>query len=139
MKTSLINAVLSQIEGNDVTIDTASEYAIQTAIDAGNYGADGGYSGFIYHVELAEFFERNRKDILDLAKEYVSECGYGSIDEMCRSWKCMSGIDSVMMVLLEGESHEDYTQVADGFAWFALEDAGRWLEDNHETEEEDEA
>jgi len=47
-------------------------------------------------------------------------------------------IDSVMMVLLEGESHEDYTQVADGFAWFALEEVGRWLEDNHETEEEDE-
>jgi len=82
--------------------------------------------------------EDNRRDILALAKEYVSDLGHSSIDEMCKNWKCMRGIDSVMMVLLEGESHEDYTQVADGFAWFALEEVGRWLEDNHETEEEDE-
>jgi hypothetical protein len=139
MKTSLINAVLSQIEGNNVDIDTADKDTIQTAIDAGNHGADGGYSGFIWHDELAKFFEDNRKDILAMAKEDYSEFGYGSIDEMCKDWKCMKGIDSVMMVLLDGESHEDYTQVADGFAWYALEMVGRWLEDSYEeTEEEDE-
>lgn len=138
MKTSLINAVLSQIEGNYVDINTADRDTIQTAIDAGNHGANGGYSGFICHAELAEFFERNRKDILDLAKEYAADFGV-TIDEMCKGWKCMRGIDSVLMVLLDGRDHDDYTQVADGFAWFALEDAGRWLEDNYtETEEEDE-
>jgi len=138
MKESLINAVLSQIEGNDVDLDTADKDTIQVAKDAGSNGADAGWSGFTYYSDTIEFFESNRKDILNLAKEYAEESGQ-TVDEMCKHWRCMDGVDSVLMVLLDGEDHDDYTQVANGFAWFALEEVGRWLEDNHETEEEDEA
>ena len=95
----------------------------ESASDIANYGADGGVNGFIYHVDTVAFYESNKGNINEMASNM------GETDFLCEfvaSFNCVElEADEVEQALEEGDSNEDYTQVANALAWFALEETAR--------------
>lgn len=88
-------------------------------IQAGQYGADAGWNGFIYYGECCEFYDNNETKIYELLRDQASEMGFGNVDEM------ISGFGrSDMLDTPEGRKNL--------LAWFALEEVGRWLEDKED-------
>lgn len=84
-------------------------------IDAGNHGADSGFSGFTYNTDAVEFYDTNEEAIYDLLRETAESMGNKNIDELVSTF-----------------SRSDMLDTAEGrkvlLAWFALEEVGRWLE-----------
>ena len=93
-------------------------------IDAGNHGADAGWGGFTYTTDCVDFYDANEEAIWELLRE--------SADDM--------GVKPLELVASFGRA--DMAEDASGFknllAWFALEEAGRWLESQAERDAEGE-
>ena len=93
-----------------------SELELSSIRDAGNYGADSGFGGFTYTADGADFYDANEDLIYDLLRDDADSMGYDSPDAMVATF-----------------NHSDMLDTPDGrkclLAWFALEQAGRWLED----------
>ena len=85
--------------------------------EAGEHGADAGWAGFTYTVDGAEFYRANAADIDELLQEMADALGHKNVAEMVSTF-----------------TRADMTDTRDGhdclLAWFALEEVGRWLEDN---------
>ncbi|MEO0514740.1 MAG: hypothetical protein AAF086_05525 [Planctomycetota bacterium] len=109
IRKQLINAIREHAELDD-----------EQMIDAANYGADAGFSRFIYTDDAAAFFDRHGDLIWDLAVELVENLGEAN---------------PLAMIAKFGRS--DMSHSLNGFktlmAWFALEEAGRHLK--HQQEE----
>jgi hypothetical protein len=98
-------------------------------IDAGRHGADAGWGGFSYTKDCCEFYEANKEEIWELLREAADG----------------QGLKPLELVAQFGRS--DMADDPDGLenllAWFALEEVGRWLEDNRsegdDFEEEEES
>ncbi len=119
---SLIRAVIRQLGGTDSLEDVAK------------HGADGGFAGFTYTKEAAEFFKRHRAAISDLVKTYADDFGSTSI-QVVEGFKCFKGADAEtkesigrMLYGAPLKTDEDYT-VANCLAWFALEETARAMTD----------
>jgi len=102
--------------------------AIQSAIDAANHGADGGFHGFIYHDECRGFVRRNKSAILDELREF------GDPIETARGFRCLGRVDysaeAVGSVLYgDGSDAGDAAgMIYSAVAWFALETVGNAIE-----------
>lgn len=87
--------------------------------DAGNYGADGGFAGFTYTADGAEFTDKNAALLDELLQEDAEEFGYDDVSKFVATFQ-----------------RADMTDTLDGYkcllAWYALETAGRWLEQRKE-------
>lgn len=96
----------------------------ESASDIAAYGAEGGVNGFIYHVDTVAFYEANKGNIHALARDAAEEAdGSNLLSEFLASFNCVDlQADEVERALEDGYSNEDYTQVANAFAWFALEE-----------------
>ena len=85
--------------------------------DAGNYGADGGFSGFIHYEESYDFYDNNKTLIHEFCQSQAEDLGY-------KNW----------MSMFAEFNRADMLEQEDGFkvlaGWFVLEEVGRWLEDN---------
>lgn len=83
---------------------------------AGKHGADSGYGGFTYTKDAAQFYQENKELIWELLVESAEDQGM-NVPTMIGSF-----------------GRVDMAETPDGFenllAWFALEEAGRWLEDH---------
>jgi hypothetical protein len=103
------------------------------------HGADGGFSGFIYHRETIAFFLHNRKDIIKNLEITAGELGVDII-KMVQNFGVFrySAPPSPSMVgkaLWDtSKVQEDLTHLYNVFAWFCLEEISniwyRYLEDN---------
>lgn len=86
---------------------------------AGEHGADAGWAGFTYTTDCVDFYNANRDDIWELAREMADSIG---------------GRDYTVPALVASFNSADMADTADGFAnllaWFTLEEVGRWLEDD---------
>lgn len=93
-----------------------------------NYGADGGFNGFIYYADTVAFFDANRADIIKLAKELADECGETGFLKMATGFKCFKGLteDDIASGIYEKDS-ENETTVKNGFSWLALEETARLI------------
>lgn len=87
----------------------------QSMVDAGNHGADGGFSGFIYTLDCAEFYRKNSAIIDDMMSERADDMGYDNVAAM---WASFGRSD----MLADRDSRDCL------FAWFALEETGRWID-----------
>ena len=91
----------------------------ETIIEAGNHGADCGFSGFIYNADCIEFWDDNNTLLQEWAQEQAEEFGHNNWLEMFSTF-----------------GRSDMLEIKDGFkvlgAWFALEEVGRWLENGGE-------
>lgn len=114
----LIRAVVKQICGWESFTDHAKDVA--------DYGASGGFSGFIYYSDTVPFAVKYRKEIMELAKNIADNLGEG-VFEMIAGFFCFNGYYS------EGEiaeaiynlKSENGTAVLNALAWFALEEVCR--------------
>lgn len=119
--TSLDKRVLRQLGGGA----EAKSYAE----DAANHGADAGFPGFTYYSDTVAFFKRNRSAIMELLEEMAGSMGMGT-SSLLAGFRCLKGLEAdPMTILAHGARHEEYTQVANALAWFALEETGRKLVD----------
>ena len=105
--------------------------------DVYNHGADGGFSGFIYHSDTIEFFRKNKKHIVMLAEDMSNDLGE-DILSMINSFNCLKDYElsnSQIGKVLYGKfsDSDDNTQIMNALSWFALEEVARYVcesEDN---------
>jgi len=98
-----------------------------SAEDIANGDADGGVNGFIYYTDTVAFYQANRGNIHAMARDMARDIGESeSLCDFVASFNCVDlepyEVDDA---ILEGESNEDYTTVANALAWFALEETAR--------------
>ena len=86
--------------------------------DAGTHGADSGYGGFTYTIDGANFTRANRDLVWEILRDDAAE------------------FDMNVGEFLGGFNRADMLDDPDSFdcllAWYALETAGRWLDDRRE-------
>ena len=111
----LIRAVVRQVGGWD--------HFREMAQDVASYGADGGFSGFVYYSDTIPFAKRQRANIAELLERYAEDFGCGVLN-MVQGWRCMEGAEA-RDIALAMYGRGDDTQVLNGFAWFALEEVCR--------------
>lgn len=85
-------------------------------IDAANHGADSGFGGFVYVADTVRFYDANQEEIWQLLSDSASEMGE-SIHSLIGSFRT---------------EYYDLDSFKNLMAWFALEEAGRWLEGENE-------
>ena len=107
----LYNAIKSHCELEDESILQAAEH-----------GADAGWNGFTYYTDTCKFCEDNEHLIYDLLNEMADGMGLDSPDALVATFNCDT-------------SSPDARKNA--LAWFALEEVGRWLEDNPQEENDE--
>jgi ABC-type long-subunit fatty acid transport system fused permease/ATPase subunit len=103
------------------------------------YGASGGFSGFIYYSETIAFFKANRQDIISHMEQTASELGTDLIS-MIREFGVFRysekpTADEVGKALWDTrKTHPELTSLYNVFAWYALEEVSRtwyrYLEEN---------
>ena len=93
-------------------------------IDAGNHGADAGWGGFTYTSDCVEFYAANEEAIWELLRESADDMGVKPL-ELVASFR-------------RADMADDPSGFKNLLAWFALEEAGRWLESQAEREGEEE-
>jgi hypothetical protein len=107
--------------------------------DCAKHGADGGFSGFIYHRETIAFFFHNRKDIIKNLEISAEELGEDII-KMVQNfgvfrYSTPPTAGEVGKALWDtGKVQDTLTSLYNVFAWFCLEEISniwyRYLEDN---------
>ena len=112
---SLVRAVVRQMGG--------WESFKESAPDITRHGISGGYRGFLYYSETVPFAKRNRKAILEMARQQADDLGMGLV-EMVKGFNCLKGATETEIV--EGlAGATDQTQVPNGLAWYAGEEVSR--------------
>lgn len=136
--------------------DGSPSYWAQTAVDAANHGASGGFPGFTYYNETVEFTAENWKLIMGALREDAGQLGCSTVAEMVSGFtacdesaikveqlmqECASVIDSVTHIrgqpasaVIEADDitddiTEDHTTLMNLLAWYALEEAGHRVAD----------
>lgn len=96
--------------------------------DVANYGAEGGFSGFITYKETFSFTKRNKRTIMHLAKQQAEDFGVDLLT-FFSGFNCFKELtkDEIARGLYsESKQDEDIkTIVYNGLAWFALEEVCR--------------
>lgn len=96
----------------------------ESAPDIANHGIDGGFCGFVYYTDTVAFFRRNRRDIVELAKQQADDFGQGVL-EMIAGFGCLQGdysVDEIGETLFGGETND---QIANALTWYAGEEVAR--------------
>lgn len=100
----------------------------ESAEDVTQHGAAGGFHGFIYYKETTAFYNRNKAEIIEMAKEVAEEFGTNTLDFIA-SFSCLNGdwsADEVAQTIYgRGNDHI----IKNALAWFALEEVCRSYSD----------
>jgi hypothetical protein len=103
----------------------------KSARNIAEYGINGGFGKFIYYSDTVPFFTRNRKQIIELAKEQAADFGQGML-EMIAGFRCLRGdytSDEIGETLF-GRNPD--AQIANALAWYAGEEVCRSFVDMSE-------
>lgn len=119
---------------NQLGFETLDKEAAQILHDVTRspYGAEAGFTGFIYYSETTEFFDKNKDLIMDQLLQDRFDIGYKSITEMLSSFNCFADIEEYNIeafLINTDEENEDQTTLKNGLAWYALETVCRQLEE----------
>jgi len=101
-----------------------------------NYGAAGGFSGFIYYTDTVEFARKNKEDILAMARDMAADImDHGDEYQLIAGFNCLKNhgftVGDVARALHGRASYDDddkgcnMRQVFNALAWFALEEVAR--------------
>jgi sugar phosphate isomerase/epimerase len=108
---------------NQLGSDNEDEF-IETLKDVCRGGANAGFSGFTYSSELLEFYNDNKKLILEELKELASDMGIGLL-EMIAGFNCLKGSeltqDEIAEIVYGNSDHECKSMVIDALCWAVLE------------------
>lgn len=120
----LVRAVIRQHGGWDSFRESAE--------DIDNHGAAGGFSGFIYYTETVAFTEKNKADIIAMAKAQASDYGADSIYSMIAGFNSLDLDACQVAEAIHDPESEDKTQVFNVLAWYVLEEVARAYVDSCE-------
>ena len=122
MNKKLINAVAKQIGGLKELKNHAGDIC--------NYGAAGGFNGFVYYTDTVAFTKRNHFLIMELLNNYADHMG-SNAHELLRGFNCFKDMKEheIFDGLMNSKS-DDRTTIYNGLAWFALEEVARYIEEN---------
>jgi hypothetical protein len=114
ISTTLIRSAIRQLGGKESLPDVM------------NGGADGGFHGFTWYSDTVPFYKRHRKEINQRVIELADDLGEDPV-KMLKGWRCLDGEKAahIGQVLYGAQLREAHTQVANGLAWFALEEVAR--------------
>lgn len=121
----LARAVIDQMGGMESFHDHAADVA--------NYGAAGGFTGFIYYTETGRFYRTNRASINRMVVDMAQEFGMEPI-QFVRSFNCMQGQgfgDLDVAAAMLGQEDADVL-IENALSWFALEEVCRAYADQVE-------
>jgi len=128
MEQRLIDSVIAQLncEGDELE---------STMSDIWDHGADGGFSGFIYHSETCKFARDNMAEIYRHAKDQAAEFGTDPL-EMIAGFNCLRGefptfeIAAVIHDDIDDATRNDGadTAILNALAWYALEEVAHYWE-----------
>lgn len=107
--------------------------------DIVNHGAQNGVSGFIYYTETRAFFQKNKRNIVDMVIDRAAECG-GNFLEMITGLSCIASFklnQNDVFAALAYPDAEYADQVENCLAWFALEEVAWRYCDLEDMEEDD--
>lgn len=85
--------------------------------DVANHGASGGFPGFMYYKDTMEFYDKNEDAIWELLEENADSLGEKNPLALIATFQGAKDV------------HDD-ASFKNLLAWFALEEAARYLEDN---------
>jgi len=124
MNENLKQAVLEQLGFSEIDQDCKD-----TLSDICNYGIDGGFTGFIYYDDTCIFYDRNKKEILELLKFYASEFDI-TICEFIAGFNCLNLETQEVELFFINNDTENETQIKNALAWFACEEVARDIINN---------
>ena len=87
--------------------------------EAGEHGADAGWSGFTYTGECAKFYRDNMTLIDDMIAEMSDDMGHDNVAQFIGTWG-------------RADMAQDGDQLDNLKAWFALEACGQWIQDQRD-------
>ena len=130
--TKLQQRVIEQLSGeSELNEDNAS-----TLNDIARYGADSGFTGFIYYSDTCKFFDDNKDLIMEQLLEDRASMGYNSLTDMLSSFRCFQDVDTYdiesFLIDSDDESNEEQTTLKNGLAWYAWESVAWQLEEQIE-------
>lgn len=130
--TKLEQAVVRQMGYPKRTLNgiAKEEYLLSNLSSCSKYGADAGFSGFIYYSDTEEFYLKNKKIILEFARQQAWEIGYGSTVEMVSQFNALrrddvSRYDVEQVLFFNDKDNENWTAITNIMAWYALEEVSR--------------
>ena len=87
-----------------------------------DHGADAGWPGFTFHSDTIKFAKRHMRWILEIVKSQAAEQGICFL-EMIQSFRCIKGstVEEIGETIW-GNSNQLDTTVANGLAWYSLEE-----------------
>ena len=132
MRNELQESVIDQLG------DTRDE-CLEILKDVASHGADAGWSGFTYYSDTSEFYNANKRLILDRLEDDVEN--FGMVDcpncpncirtnviEMVKNFNCVDATANEIGEFLYGNSASDEEfsgdaeiMLANALAWYALE------------------
>jgi hypothetical protein len=122
MNKKLINAVARQMGG----IKELKNYAG----DICNYGAAGGFNGFVYYTDTVAFTKRNHALIIELLNNYAEDVGINVL-ELLNCFDCFKDMkEHEIFDGLMNPKSDDRQSIYNGLAWFALEECARYMDQN---------
>ena len=132
--TDLQIAVIEQMGGGEnikTLEDVSNTYVLENLKDVANYGADGGWTGFIYYSDTVKFFDNNKALIIKSVKELASDLGEGLL-EMISKFRCLNneyGVDEIAEVIYANSEEGEYS-IKNALSWYALEEVAHQLYDD---------
>ena len=133
MNKKLINAVIENLGYDDLN----DPELITTLQNISNGGMLCGVSGFIYYSETTNFFNENRKEIIELVKDLAFDLGEGMI-ELVASFNCLKDTDVTLdeignvLFCVETDNRDEKMIIKNALSWFAGEEVARHLIDQLE-------
>jgi len=117
---NLIQTVIDQIGGyNDFICSVA---------DIVNYGINTGVIGFTWTSDTVQFFQDNKRDILDLIKETSEQIGIDAL-EMINSFQCIKKLKlstwELSEIIFSDKKNDNSDMVKNCLTWFAGEEVAR--------------
>lgn len=127
MKQIIIDKVIEQFGD--------SEYFKEVAPDIANYGAAGGYNGFVYYSDTVPFGESMRELLKPELQQLADDCGKDGIFSLLNTFNGLSELtqDQIAEGWYESES-EHHIEVMNTLSWFSLEEVARVVSESEEVE-----
>lgn len=93
------------------------------------YGAAAGFCGFIYYHDTVNFWRKNKNKIMRFAEEQAVELGLNVVD-MVAGFNAIKDDFTMgeVAAALYGSYNEDYTNIYNVMAWYALEEVAYYYD-----------
>ena len=103
--------------------------------DIYNHGIAGGFSGYISYYDTTRFFDTHKEIILQLADEIREELGISTRGEFIAGFQCLKGYTAEECTQALYTETDDTHIIKNALAWFAAEEAARYICEQEEEEE----